>query len=224
MKTSCVISNITWNTPEFFRATAERLVKDGFCDWVHGVPHEPESDETKAHIHFILKPTKAVDTAWLRVQFSQFVPGEDKPRQPTSDWRKVAYARIADWWLYSCHDEAYLASKLQARTHHYGVDDCISTDPELLRVWDSEYRRPRGHIDLLKDAAARGLPFATVAMSGAIPLALLRSAEVLYNGFLLPARTDRAGKPGHGDGEEKPARPRVKVTPSGWEPVEGGEA
>lgn len=197
VKTSVVISNITWNTPEFFRRTSQELVANGILDWVHAVPHRPESDEKKAHIHFVLKPAKSVDTVWLAMRYSEYQDGDPLPLKPTSDWRKVGAGRMRDWLLYSLHDEDYLAEKLERRQHHYTLKDCISTDEQSLEIAYKEAKRENGgHIGKIKKAFEMGVSLDSLLLSGAIPLALHRSAVNLWQ-ILEERKVYRNGRPAH---------------------------
>lgn len=195
MKTSVVISNITWNTPNFFKAISEELVQQGILDWVHAIPHKAESDEKKDHIHFILKPSKAIDTAWLQSRFSEFVQGELQPRRPTSDWRKTK--NFSDWLLYSLHDVDYLASKLEKREFSYNLEDCITTDMDSL---ENHYREAKsnglGLVSKIRKAFDMGYNREEFFLSGVIPLSLLRSANSVWD-MLQYRECCRNGRKGH---------------------------
>ena len=196
MKTSVILSNITWNTPQFFKRAAEELVKAGILDWVHAVPHKAESDEKKEHIHFILKPSKAIDTAWLQMRFTEIPPGEFLPRKPTSDWRKTK--NFTDWLLYSLHDKDYLASKLEKHEFSYTLDDCITTDISSL---ENSYREAKlsglGPVSKIRRAYELGYKREEFFLSGAIPLSLIGAANTLWDMLESRESCQRNGHDGH---------------------------
>lgn len=182
MKTSRAISNVTWNSVGHFKATADALVADGVLDWYHAIEHKAEADELKDHIHFVVKPSKAVDTAWLCMRFAEWVEGEEKPRKPTALWRPVASGHMGDWLLYSLHDKDYLASKLKKREYSYTLDDCITSDAQSLGIIYNEAKSDTvGLVGKIKKAFEMGISLDSFLLSGAIPLSLCRAASDMWS-------------------------------------------
>lgn len=155
MNTIRVISSISWNTVSFFEEKIRSLSTPGkgqLVDWAHWIWHEPDTDQGKAHIHFVLKPSRRIDTNWLRQQFvepsdafvaAKYARGEtitieDAKPLGVAPFRQTS--SISDWLRYSVHDEAYLLRKGQTRTFHYKFEDLHTTSQELLNEqWlDSE--------------------------------------------------------------------------------------
>ena len=172
---------MTWNSAGHFKVTADALVADGFLDWYHAIEHKAEADELKDHIHFVVKPSKAVDTAWLSMRFAEWVEGEKDPRKPTAMWRPVASGHMGDWLLYALHDSDYLASKCQKREHSYTLDDCITSDAQSLGIIYNEAKsEASGLVGKIKKAFYMGVSLDSFLLSGAIPLSLCRHAEDLW--------------------------------------------
>lgn len=178
MKTSVIVSNITWNTVPFFQSTLSQLIQEGVVDWFHAIEHKAESSEKKSHIHFCLQPSKALDLNWLAMRLSEFVVGEELPRKPTSEWRKLNSKTLSDWLLYALHDRAYLSRKLKSKAFHYSLDDFITSDRNALEgLFEEAQDIDGGLVVRLRKAFESGLSLSEVLLSGAIPLSLFRSAR-----------------------------------------------
>lgn len=184
MKTSAIVSNITWNTASFFQATVSQLVQEGIVDWFHAIEHKPETEQKKTHIHFCLKPSKALDLNWLSMRLSEFVVGEDKPRKPTSDWRKLSSKTLSDWLLYALHDKTYLARKFKSKSFHYSLEDFMTSDKNVLDgLYEEAQDSDGGLVVRLRKAFESGLSLKEVLLSGAVPLSLFRNAQDLWGLF-----------------------------------------
>lgn len=158
MNTISTISNISFNTPDFFELKIRELckqVKGQVLDWAHWIVHQPDTDQSKAHIHFVCKPSRRVDTNWLRSQFVEPVPpdmvkerlaaaGDNITESLIVDISKplgvlpfVKTSSMTDWLLYAVHDVAYLFKKGQSRNIRYERSDVKSTDPDFLSAqWE----------------------------------------------------------------------------------------
>lgn len=146
MNTIRVISSISFNSPSFFEATIRRMVdcKGQIIDWAHWIVHRPDTDQRKEHIHFVLKPSRRVDTNWLRQQFietpdahiaAKCARGEaltEDDLKPLGVMPFRQTVNMADWLLYSVHHVGYLFRKGQSRNEQYSFDDIKSTSHELL--------------------------------------------------------------------------------------------
>ena len=153
MNTIRTISNVSFNTVAFFESKIAELCKVGkgqVLDWAHWIVHQPDTDQKKAHIHFVCKPSRRVDTNWLRQQFQEpitdtsYVQAElAKGRSPEDILKPLGVlpfqitTSMSDWLLYAIHDIHYLYKKGQNRNTHYERSDVKSTDPEFLASqWD----------------------------------------------------------------------------------------
>lgn len=205
MKTGRTISNVTWNSLGHFKKTADALVAEGVLDWYHAIEHKAEADEDKKdHIHFVVKPSKAVDTIWLSMRFAEWVEGEEKPRKPTNDWHFVQNGHLGDWLLYALHDKDFLTAKLEKREYEYTLEDIVTSDQMALECAYREAKRSEGgHIAKLRKAYEMGLTLDAVLLSGAIPLPLHRAAVALWEVLASRDSVSRGGRKGHEDGEGK---------------------
>lgn len=179
MQTTRTISNISYNTPEFFSGVIASLVSRGIIEWCYWIVHEPDTDENKQHIHFVLRPSKRLETADLGKLFLQPDPNHEKPLKCTEKWNFTS--SMDDWLLYAVHDIGYLLSKGQFRNKHYNFNDLKATDPDALRCdWNGidmlKYRR----LEVLQNAIDNNTPFAILVQQGAIPIAQRSQYEQQY--------------------------------------------
>lgn len=193
MQTSKLISTISYNTPSFLAGRLRSLVSSAVIEYAHWIIHEPEEDETKSHIHVVLKPNRRLDTSALRNEFVEMVQGEDKPRL-VLPFRTTS--RISDWILYSVHDAVYLLQKNEQRKYHYERKDLSSTDDDMLdEDWRECHRCGDNRIPTLKRMAEEGFKWEDVIMSGLIPINhLFQYKEIFYS---LKGGTSRGGRLGH---------------------------
>lgn len=151
MNTISTISSVSFNTPEFFELKIKELTKEDsrILDWAHWIIHQPDSDQTKPHIHFVVKPSHRIDTNALRNAFKEPVTPSRlaeiaELRMLTADDAKPLgclpfqkTSSMTDWLLYAIHDEGYLFKKGQHRKTHYSRDAVKSTDPDFLNAqWE----------------------------------------------------------------------------------------
>ena len=194
MLTKRVISNIAYNTPEYFESIINGLLSRGIIDWAYWVYHLADTDETKDHIHFVLAPSARLDTSALRLEFMQ--PDPTHPSQPlccTSKWRPTN--SMDDWLLYAVHDPYYLASKGQLRRHQYTYEDLHSTDADALRNdWACINRMPYQRLQFLVDAIRDEVPFAVLVQQGVIPIAQRAQFEFQYNDLVRMFQSGVAGR------------------------------
>lgn len=191
MRTKRTISTVCYNSDRFLRATCLRLVESGLCDWVHWVRHEPEDDEAKSHVHLVAQPAKAIDTRALSAFFEEI--DLEHPGKPLScmPWRFTS--SLDDWLLYAVHDPGYLASKGQARKHHYARDDVQSTSPDLLsEQWREINLAKYGLGQLIQGAVEQGRRWNEVLVSGAVPPSQFKFWEHVF--YAMRSELVRTGK------------------------------
>ena len=204
MQTIRVISNISYNTIEFFESKIAELVSLRRIDWAYWVFHLADEDELKDHIHFVLKPSKRLETADLRDFFKELDPNHDKPRTCTARWQPTN--SIDDWLLYAKHDPAYLTSKGQYRRHHYEWKDIKATDEDALQADISCIDMRKYYIlEWLEDAARSQTPFYVLVQQGLIPIAQRSQFEFQYNALRRAIENEKQGKTGRKTSHEKPS-------------------
>lgn len=184
MKTRRTVSNISYNTPEFFRQKVTELVSRRVIDWCYWIQHQPDTDETKEHIHFVLHPSGNTDTFDLRHEFMEFDPSHpNKPLTCTTQFRFTPDNNMDDWLLYAVHDAGYLASKGQKRNIQYRFEDLQATDEDALRyAWNNIDRTKFDRLARLSQAVADGMTWTAVVTSGNIvPMPQYSAYHDLYN-------------------------------------------
>lgn len=203
MQTIRVISNISYNTLEFFETKINELTARRFIDWAYWVFHLADEDELKDHIHFVLKPSKRLETADLRDFFKEIDPNHDKPRTCTARWQPTN--SMDDWLLYAKHDPAYLTSKGQYRRHHYEWKDIKATDEDALKADIACIDMRKYYIlEWLEDAARSQTPFFVLVQQGLIPIAQRSQFEFQYNALTKAIENEKQHKSGRKTSHEKP--------------------
>lgn len=195
MQTIRVISNISYNTIKYFESKITELVSRRIIDWAYWVFHLPDEDELKEHIHFVLKPSKRLETADLRDFFKEIDPNHEKPRTCTARWQPTN--SMDDWLLYAKHDPAYLMSKGQYRRYHYKWEDIKATDEDALHA-DIAAIDMRKYLVLewLEDAARSQTPFFVLVQQGLIPIAQRSQFEFQYNALARAIENEEQGNTG----------------------------
>lgn len=179
MRTSKPFSTISYNTDAFLQAKLDELVQAGVLDfWVY-VNHLPEKDETKSHKHLFCVPSRLYDTA----SFCEYLKELDiaKPDKKPLGCIACHSSKFGDWFLYSCHDKYYLASKGQSRSIEYQLKDFVSSDDDYfneLRQTCDLAKLNRMHIII--DAIEKGQSFQSLAIKGLIPIPQINYWEKFY--------------------------------------------
>jgi hypothetical protein len=174
------LSNVSYNTDDFFASKIAELEKNGIIEWCYWIRHQPDTDETKAHIHFTLKPSKRIDTAKLREFFYEFDPTNSLPLTCTKKWNPMN--SMDDWLLYAVHDIPYLNSKGEYRKFHYEFKDLKATDYDALTAdWHAINRKKYYVFQLLEDYARKHIPFFVLVQEGIVPIAQRSQFQFQYN-------------------------------------------
>lgn len=178
MKTRRAISTISFNSSGYLRVVLERLASAGVIEYAHWVSHAPEADEKKPHLHVYLQPGHTLDTAALRHEFEELVPGENVPRGTLP----FCPAKFQDWYLYGIHEPSYLESKGLSRQHLYSPSDVYSTCLDLLNeqasTIDQLKFRTAWH---LRRMVAQHATWDDVLLSGVIPIPQYRYWQAYYD-------------------------------------------
>lgn len=185
MKTSRLISSISYNTPEYLEDVLSTLVEQGVIEYWHFICHHAEEDDRKPHIHVCVQPSRRMETRGLSQWFQEAVNGDPRNVVGTVLWRP---SKIDDWLQYAIHDEAYLASKGEVKKYHYRLEDLRTSCHELLvEQWHGINRSPYRVVQLLLDCAKEGLPVDAVLASGRISLASAHNVMIMYPAMLREA-------------------------------------
>lgn len=184
MKTTKPISTISYNCDNFLIGKLRDLQKAKKIQYWAFIRHKPESDEVeeagqKSHIHLYIEPSAMLQTEDLRLQFCEYDPMHPEKPLGCLTFRS---SKFDDWYLYSIHDKAYLASKGQSRKFTYDTSEIINPDTDELNF------RIR-QIDLLSlspysamlDAINRGQTFVEYFKRGTIPPLQVRAYEYAFN-------------------------------------------
>lgn len=179
MNTRRVISNITFNSLDFFGSVCDSLVSDNIVEWVYWIQHRPDTDDTKIHIHFVLQPSKTISTDSLRKRFLEVDINNSLPIMPLSKWYFTT--SIDDWILYCLHDVDYLRFKGLTRNVHYDYSDFHATDLDSFHHDFCNINRSRfGTLSALNNAITSNLPFASLVQNGLVPINLRAQYEAQY--------------------------------------------
>lgn len=182
MKTTRIISNISYNTIDHFQGVIYDLEQRHIIDWAYWIYHKAEEDERKDHIHFVLKPSGRIDTAILAKEFLEIDYTNPKPLGVTSKWQA---SDIENWLLYCSHDRGYLASKGQTRKYHYAYEDFGYTDEDaFLEDWHNINRVAYQRLEALAEAVEKRIPFVLLVQQGIIPIAQRSQYEFQYKALL----------------------------------------
>lgn len=176
MITSNPISTISYNSIEYLAKVLDQLYTSHrivFYAWIY---HYAEKNE-KNHIHLFIIPDGRVDTSSLAEEFVEPVKGQ-LPFKCLPFYK----SKFDDWYLYSCHDERYLASKGEYREYHYSIKNFVTSD-------DTYFADLIFKIDLFKftnqerfiQAVAEGYSFAQCIKMKLVPLQQVRQYETYYS-------------------------------------------
>lgn len=180
MNTIRLISNISYNSDSFFEGKISELIDQGVIDFCFWIRHQPDLDDKKSHIHFVLKPSQRIDTSKLRDYFNELDPSNDKPLTCTTVWRFTS--SLQDWLLYCIHDRDYLRSKHLERNTFYKFSDIKSSDFDALNFEISMIDRVSfDRMAILQNAVLDHIPFFQLVQDGVIPISQRSQYEYQYN-------------------------------------------
>lgn len=180
MRTRRVLSNVSFNSPDFFDYVISGLYHDSVIDWCYWVSHLPDRDDKKAHIHFVFQPSKIIDTVVFLRHFLEFpFHGNRLPLKPTSRFQPVI--SLDDWLLYCKHDSVYLSQKGLERKYHYDWSDFHSTDFDSLQhdIDNIDYTQ-FGRLALLNEGVISHTSFAELVQRGIVPINFRSQYEAQY--------------------------------------------
>lgn len=180
MKTSKLISTISFNTLPFLEGTIQRLVNSELIEWSHWIGHKGEANDTKKdHIHLVIQPNKAIDTLQFFKEFIELDPNNELPLKclPPNKTKNVG-----DWILYGLHHIGYLSSKCETREFTYTIDDMQSTDRDLLlEQYRQALRELNPELEAVKHSFSKGVSLDDVLLSGYVTKTNLNMIVAYYS-------------------------------------------
>lgn len=197
MRTIKSISNIAYQSPEYFGGMVKALQASGVIGSCYWVVHKGE-DGDKDHIHFVLLGgQKTYDTAGLEKLFGVEVK-DGKAASVTKQWRVTKDLR--DWLCYAVHDTTYLLRHGEVRSVSYSWDDvkCGEGDVDTLKVDIADAKRliEQGGDRVyraLRVLASQGKTWHEVVLSGLIPVNCLGGAFTAWQHIAGENRTRKGG-------------------------------
>ena len=186
MLTSKSISTIHYAETEMLKVKLNDLVDKNKISFYAFIKHLKEKDETKNHIHLFIVPNGKINTDQLREEL-EFLD----PKNPTKAIRSLPFesSKFSDWYMYTLHDKAYLASKQQTRELHYKKEEFIVSDDDYFNelIHKIDFTRFRTQ-SLVVEAAENKTPFVELVQNGVIPAPLIvqyqKVYELVYNNTL----------------------------------------
>ena len=193
MTTSKPFSTISYNSINFLVDRLNDFYNRHIIDFYAFVNHHAEEDEHKPHIHLFIVPSRKLDTSSIIDSLIEL--DNNNPDKPFRCIRPVS-SKFSDWYLYSLHDTAYLASKGQDRKFHYSRDDFYTSDSDyfLELIHSIDLSKLRRH-QMLVEKAQRGVPFDQLCFDGLIPVQLVTQYARIYEN--IGHNLYRNGKPNH---------------------------
>lgn len=169
MKTSKAFSTISYNTPDFLAVKLDELVQRRVISFYAFVYHYKEDDERKDHIHLYIEPNGQYQTDSLSDYLLE--PDFTNLAAPPLGIMPCKSSKFGDWFLYTCHDAAYLASKGQSRSHHYDTPDFRTSNSDYLleqvhTIDRSPYKKTQEFVKAVKD----GTSLFEMVSSGQVPI------------------------------------------------------
>lgn len=197
MKTSKPFATISYNSEEFLtRKLNELVVKRAIEFWCY-IDHYAEEDEAKDHKHLYIVPNGQVNTDQIDDYLIEPVKATDSnPNALPLRCIRFRSSKFADWYQYALHDSDYLASKGQARRHHYTIEDIKTSDNDYLleEVHTIDYS-VLNRSKALKDAVQNNGDLTTLLWNGQIPIQQINAYEKAFG--LLQEHLNRNGRETH---------------------------
>ena len=168
MKTSKPFSTISYNTDDFLKQHLDDLLKRDVISFYSWIEHLPEDDEKKAHKHLYIVPNGQQETNGIRKLLEEL--DLSNPLNPPLGCLDCRPSKFDDWYLYSCHDTAYLASKGQSRKYHYQEENFVTSSVEALHERIMTIDRAKYHkTQDFVNAVMQGIPFFDLVRTGQVP-------------------------------------------------------
>lgn len=155
------------------------LVERGVLDFWAFVDHLPEIDEKKSHKHLYCVPSKLFECSTLIEYLKEL--DLSNPNDKPLTCIACRSSKFGDWFLYACHDSAYLASKGQARKFHYTIDDFVVSDEDYFNELRHQIDMSKlNRMQRLVEAVYNGETFQSLVASGQIPIPLINQYSTAF--------------------------------------------
>lgn len=182
MTTSKPLSGIIWTSVEYAERRLNSLIHSNHISFWAFIPHFPESDETKNHIHCYIIPARRVCTDELFISFREPTSKPEVYNGASKIWAKSDFE---DWYFYGLHDESYLESKGITKQFHYSISDFRSSSADdfvaLVGQCHSNFDIRR----ILREEVSQGKTFAEFVRDNyyKIPVNQIRNIETWWKCF-----------------------------------------
>ena len=178
MLTSKPFSTIWFGSKEFLEYQLNDLIKRNKIMFYAFIRHYAEEDEKKDHIHVHIVPDGRIETSSLTNLLTEIDVNNPLPIKPAK-WES---SKFGDWYLYCCHNIAYLRSKGQSRKYHYSQSDFITSNEdyfiEMIHTIDmSKINR----VEIIIKAAESGESFTSLIKNGVVPIQLINQYQKAYD-------------------------------------------
>lgn len=200
MRTSKPFSTISYNSLEFLNEKLGMLLQKRLITFYAFVKHYPEEDERKEHKHLYIIPNGQIDTDSVTDYLQEM--DLTNPLKPLGvmPWQS---SKWADWFLYTSHDTAYLASKNQTRKYHYTQEDFVTSHDDFFleqihTIDRTKYIKTQEFVDQIKSGATL---FEMVA-KGQIPAPQFLQYSSMYS-YIKNEITERNGRVTHSPNVDK---------------------
>lgn len=179
MKTSRPFSTISYNSKDFLKSKLDELVQKRYISFYTFVEHFPEDDEKKKHKHLLIIPNGQVQTDQITDILQELDLSNPLKPLGVMPWRN---SKFGDWFLYACHDSAYLMSKGQSRQHHYQECDFVSSDEDYLHELSHTIDRTKYvKSQEFYEKAVNGVPFIALVGQGQVPMPQFNQYKAMYD-------------------------------------------
>lgn len=178
MRTSKMISSISYNSIEFLKFKLNELIKRHDIVFYCFIHHLPESDELKEHIHLFIEPNTTIDTMSIQEFLQEFDPNHKKPLGCIS----FVKSQPDDFILYTQHYPPYLAFKNQSRECIYQKSDFVFSDEDTFEslyhhaFYESDFAQRFVVLNMLND---KNVAPHELVLSGHIPLGMASQLNAL---------------------------------------------
>ena len=178
MRTSKMISTISYNSIPFLKLKLDSLIKEHKIVFYMFIKHLPEEDELKEHIHLFIEPNTTIDTMSIQDLLKEYDPNHKLPLGCIS----FSKSQTDDWILYCQHYPPYLAFKNQSRECIYQKSDFEYSDPDTFEAfyhhafYESEFAERFVILNMLND---KNVAPHELVLSGHIPLGMASQLNAL---------------------------------------------
>lgn len=182
MTTSKPLSGILWTSPEYAERRLNSLVNSRALSFWAFIPHFPESDETKNHIHCYIVPARRVCTDEIFMSFREPTEKTEVYKGASKVWTKSTFE---DWYFYGLHDERYLESKGILKQIHYSISDFRSSSADDFSALVGQCHNNFDIRRILREEVAQGKTFTEFVRDNyyKIPVNQIKNIETWWQCF-----------------------------------------